>query len=174
MPRYRALTLAIHPTSKGFSWIAFENPFTIYDFRTVGARGTSKNERCLQRIERLIATLSPQTIVLEAFEPRLSSRASRVTKLGRAIVALAVTQRIEVAIYRFGQVQACFAHVGARTRGEIAGAVTRLLPEFARYLPGRRRAWQSEQWRLSLFCAAALALTHYQRDAESVLENLSS
>jgi hypothetical protein len=36
-PGYRALTLAIYPTSKGFSWIAFENPFTIYDYRTSGS-----------------------------------------------------------------------------------------------------------------------------------------
>ena len=67
-----------------------------------------------------------------------------------------------------------FLHVGARTRQEIAGSVARLLPELARYLPSARRPWQSERWRLSVFSAAALALTHYQRDAWNLLGDLGA
>lgn len=173
-PPYKALTLAIHPTSRGFGWVAFENPFTIHSHGTVGGRGPNKNETCLARIERLFAKLTPETVVLEAFEREHSSRATRIAKLGRAIVALAITEGINVAVYRLGEVRETFAHVGARTREEIAASIVRHFPQLKRYLPRKRRAWESEGWHLSRFSAAALALTHYQRDATSLLENLST
>jgi Holliday junction resolvasome RuvABC endonuclease subunit len=160
---YRALTLAIHPNSRGFGWIAFENPFTMDSCGTVSARGAHKNEQCMRRITRLIAKLQPETIVLEAFEPKQSARATRITKLGRSIVGLAVTERIDVVVFRFAEIRSSFAHLGADTRHEIAEAVVKLFPQLKRYLPAKRRAWQSERWRLSLFCAAALALAHFQR-----------
>jgi Holliday junction resolvasome RuvABC endonuclease subunit len=170
---YRALTLAIHPSSHGFGWIAFENPFTIHSHGAVGARGAGKNEICLKRVERLFAKLTPETLVLEAFERGQSSRATRIAKLGRSIVALAVTEGINVAVYQLGEVRATFAHLGARTRDEIAASVVRLFPQLKRFLPPKRRAWESERWHFSRFCAAALVLTHYQMDAGKLLASLS-
>jgi Holliday junction resolvasome RuvABC endonuclease subunit len=166
-PRYRALTLAIHPTSRGFSWIAFENPFTIYGFGTVGARGADKNRRCMLRIERLLTRLTPEVVVLETFEG--SVRSGRIAALGRTVVTFAAAEGVNVALYRAAEVRSNFAHMGAQTRHEIAEAVTRLFPHLKRHLPRKRRAWESEPWRLSLFCAAALALTHFQRDALRVM-----
>ncbi len=172
--RYRSLTLAIHPTSRGFGWVAFEGPFSPYAWGSVGARGAGKNVRCLRRIEKIIDRLTPETVVLEAFERDSSSRRTRITNLCRGIVALASAQSIDVAVYTFGDVRYTFAHAGARSRQEIAEAVARQLPAFQRLVPRKRRPWDSEGYRMQLFSAAALALTHYQRDAVSVLENLSS
>jgi Holliday junction resolvasome RuvABC endonuclease subunit len=171
---YKAITLALHPSSKGFSWVAFSNPFTIEDFGTVGTRAPGKNAKCLRRIEKLISRLQPGILVLEAFEPGQSVRATRITKLGRAIVCYAIAERIDVAIFSFKEVQQQFVHLGATTRQDIAEAIGRLFPLLARHLPNRRRAWESEKWRLSLFCAAALGLTSYQRNAQNLLQALGS
>lgn len=173
-PRYRSLTLAIHPSSRGFGWVAFEGPFSPYAWGSVGSRGAGKNARCLRRIEKIVERLTPETIVLEAFERQNSVRRTRVTDLCRGIVALAAAQSIEVAIYSFGDVRQTFAHVGARTRQEIAEAVARQLPAFQRLVPRKRRAWDSEGHRMHLFSAAALALTNYQRGATVLLDDLSS
>jgi len=173
-PRYKTITLAIHPSSRGFSWVAFSSPFNIEDFGTVGTRAPDKNAKCLRRIEKLLARLQPETVVLEAFEPEQSDRATRVTKLCRAIVGYAIAERIDVAIFPFREVQRQFVHLGATTRQDIAEAVARLYPQLAAYVPRRRRTWESEPWRLSLFCAAALIATYYQRDAISELTRLGS
>ena len=170
---YRALTLAIHPNSRGFGWIALSGPFSPYDWGTVGVRGRDKNVRCLRHIEKLLDQLTPETVVLEAFDARNSKRRTRIANLGHAIVALAQGRIIDVAVYTFKDVQGVFADLGARSRYEIAEAVVRTLSLLSPYLPKRRKAWHSEGWRLSLFCAAALALTHYQRDSRKFLDSIS-
>jgi Holliday junction resolvasome RuvABC endonuclease subunit len=171
-PRPFSLTLAIHPVSRGFGWIAFEGPFSPYDWGLVVVRGADKNARCLRRAERLLDRFQPEILVLEAFEKRRSARADRIALLGRGLVTLAGERRIEVAIYTRGEVKACFAKVGAVSRQEIAEAVSRHVPALHHRLPKPRRPWQTENPRMALFSAAALALTHYQYVASRFLENL--
>ncbi|MEJ7925766.1 hypothetical protein WG908_03235 [Sphingobium sp. AN641] len=171
-PPYKALTLAIHPNSRGASWIAFENPFSPYDWGTVGTRGREKNARVIAGLEKILLRLSIETIVLEAFERGTSKRRSRVAKLGRAIVALASSRSIDITVYTLGDVRSCFASVGAVTRQDIADATARMLPAISHLVPKRRRPWEGEQWRMSLFAAAALTLTHYQLGASRVFDDL--
>lgn len=171
---YRALTLAIHPSSRGFGWAAFSGPLSLYDWGTPGARGTGKNEKCLQLVEKLLTRLTPQTLVLEAFEPEHSSRRNRITRLGRAIVALAASRGVDVAVFSSKDVRRCFEHLGVRSRWDIATTVARQFAELGHLLPTKPRAWEPEHWRMALFSATALALTHYQRDATLLLEDLSS
>ena len=120
---YRALTLAIHPNSRGFGWIALSGPFSPYDWGTVGVRGRDKNVRCLRHIEKLLDQLTPETVVLEAFDARNSKRRTRIANLGHAIVALAQGRIIDVAVYTFKDVQGVFADLGdgARTVRHVRG-----------------------------------------------------
>lgn len=171
---YRAVTLAVHPTTHGFGWAAFTGPFSPYDWGNVSARGTDKNERCLRRVETLLARLTPQVLVLEAFEPDVAQRRPRLVRLGRAMTALAIARGVDVAIYPLNEVRGCFVHMGAVSRHEIAQTIVRQFAAFAHLLPRKRRPWDAEPWRLSLFNAVALVLTHYQRDATTLLESLSS
>lgn len=170
---YRVLTLAIHPSSKGFGWAAFSGPLSPYGWGTVDVRGAHKNEKCLQKIEKLLTSLKPQTIVLETFEPGQSDRRTRITRLGRAIAALAAAQSIDVAIYRYKDVRGHFGHMGVNSRWDIAATIARQFPGLAHLLPRKRKAWDAEHWRMALFSAVALVMTHYQRDAATVLEGLA-
>ncbi|MGH7716065.1 MAG: hypothetical protein ACREML_08725 [Vulcanimicrobiaceae bacterium] len=167
----RSITLAVHPTWAGFGWAAFEGPFAPFDWGLVYV-DCDKNARCLRRLERLLDRLGPQTFVLEAYEPRASARADRIAKLCRAMVDLATKSGADVAVHTRGDVQACFAYVDARTRYDIAVAVSRTIEAFRHKLPRRRRAWEREDPRIALFSAAALALTSYSRSATRLLDEL--
>jgi hypothetical protein len=93
--------------------------------------------------------------------------------LGVADVSCPSADRgVEVVIYSRGDVRACFAAVGARTRHEIAEAVVRHIDAFRPKLPKKRQPWESEDRRLAMFSAAALILTHYQRGGPSLLDEL--
>lgn len=83
-------------------------------------------------------------------------------------------RRVDVAIYTRADIQGCFSHYGARTREEIAEAVARHIEPLRRYLPKRRRPWESEDRRLVLFAAAAQMLTHYHVESGRLLGSLSS
>jgi len=172
VPKPRAFTLAIHPTSRGFGWIVFEGPFSPHDWGLALARGGDKNTKCLRQIEKLFSRFEPETVVLEAFGRRRSARADRIERLGRAIVALAKERGIEIAVYTRGEIKTCFASVGAVSRQEIAEAVSRHVPALHHRLPKPRRPWQSDHPRMALFCAAALVLTHHQYIASHFLEDL--
>lgn len=166
-----AIALAVHPSARGFGWVAFAGPFTPHDWGTSRTRG-DKNEYCLSKVEKLIDRFTPHTIILEAYDEHSSKRRARVSRLCRAIASLAANRGAEVAIYTRGDVQACFSPVGARSRDEIAAAVARHIDALRRRLPRTRKAWSSETLPLAMFSAAALVLTHYQLGSSGLFDQL--
>jgi len=172
-----SVVLAVKPTHRGFGWVAFEGPFAPYDWGIVEKR-RKRQEGSLAALEKLIERLHPESLLLEAFErPQWKKTGSKkkpdgTQRVSRAMVALAADRGVDVAIYTRGDVQACFASVGARTRDEIAAAVARHVEAFRHRLPKPRKPWESEDRRMALFSAAALVLTHYQLGASRVFEDL--
>lgn len=167
----RPLVLAFHPTSRGFGWAAFENPFTVHSFGVYTAR-TDKNASCLRKAEWLLERLAPEVFVIEAFDKQSSVRSERIRRLCLSVVTLAAERGAELAVYKRSDVERTFAHVGAKSREEIAAAVARHLPALRPRLPSPRKPWIGEDKRLSVFCASALALTHYQNGAAALLDHL--
>ena len=166
------ITLAIHPNARGFGWVAFEGPLTPFDWGLAVVRG-DKNSRSLKRIEAMIERLQPETLVLEAFDQHFSKRRARISRLCRATVALAADRGIDIAIYTRQEIAQAFAPLGVVTRHDVAEAVARHFEGLRHRLPKRRRPWQSEDRRMSLFCAAALILTHSQLSVRRLLDDLA-
>jgi Holliday junction resolvasome RuvABC endonuclease subunit len=167
-----SLTLAIHPNARGFGWVAFSGALSPHDWGVSHAFRGGKNEYCLSRIEKLLLRLTPEVIVLEAYDEGSSRRSARVSRLCRSIASLAANHGISVSVYTRGDVRACFASVGAKTRDEIAAAVARHIEVLRHRLPAKRLAWTSETLPLALFSAAALCLTHYQLGASTLFDTL--
>jgi Holliday junction resolvasome RuvABC endonuclease subunit len=168
---YRPLVLGFHPTSRGFGWTAFQNPLTLHSHGVYTAR-RDKNASCLRKVEWLLERLEPEVLVIEAFDKDSSARSERVRRLCLAVVSLAAERGAEVQAFKRGELQTCFAAVGAKTREDIAEAVARHLPALRKHLPSRRKPWASEDKRLSIFCASALVLTHYHNGAAALLDDL--
>jgi Holliday junction resolvasome RuvABC endonuclease subunit len=168
---HRPLVLGFHPTSRGFGWAAFENPFSVHSFGVYTARG-DKNASCLRKIEWLLERLEPEVFVIEAFDKQSSIRSERIRRLCMSVVSLAADRGAELAVYKRGDIERSFAAIGARTREEIAEAVARHLPALRAHLPSRRKQWIGEDKRLSVFGASALVLTHYHNGAAALLDDL--
>lgn len=167
-----ALTFAIRATARGFGYVVFEGPFTPHDWGVVLARG-DKNAICLRKLEVMLDQFMPESLLVEAFGKGTSQTSERICRLYRALVSMAASRGIDVHVYSFEDVQACFASVGARTRQEIAAAVARHIDAFGHRMPKPRKPWQSEDRRMALFCAAALVLTHFQFGASRLFDDLS-
>jgi len=166
------LTFAVHATDRGFGYVAFEGPFTPYDWGNVFAKG-DKNAVCLRKIEDLIERFAPETLLLEAFGKGTSLRSERIARLYRAIISLAATRSVNVVVYTRSDIRTAFRTVGAVTRQEIADAVARHVDAFGHQLPKPRKPWQSEDRRMALFNAGALVLTHYRFGAAGLFDDLS-
>jgi hypothetical protein len=143
------------------AWITFRGPGAPYDWGLNIPR-TDKSRRSLATLERLIRRFEPEAVIFEDCNQPRATPSARIRNLHKALIALAADRGLTVAIYKKGEVQACFAPVGARTRQEIAEAVGRHYEILAPLVPPARKAWEAEHWRMPLFNAAALAIRYYR------------
>ena len=155
------LVLAIYPMTRGIAFTMMKSPLAPIDWGIKGAQGPDKNAAFLKRVARLLDSNQPDVVVLEDPTSARLRRSSRIGRLTRAIERLAEDQVIDVRRYSRATVQECFGQFGARTRYEVAMAIATRVPAFERFLPPPRKLWMSEDARMGIFRAAALALTYY-------------
>jgi hypothetical protein len=155
------LVLAIHPFARGFAFALFEAPLSPVDWGIKEILGAKRNARSVAAARALVAQVRPGVVVFENGPPAVARRSPRIQRLRDLMVNYFSGQSIEVRFYGRENIRACFAHVGAVTRREIAEAIAAQLPAFEAKLPRVRKTWESEDPRMALFNAASLALTHY-------------
>ena len=150
--------LAIAPSSRGFGFVVFEGDKELVDWGNKTVKSGNKNSQCLGKIEKLIIAYQPTMLVMQATKD--SNRAARIKKLCRQIIALAKTRKLKVKLLSAKQVNDFFPQNAAMTKYERAKIIAAQFPEtLGVNLPPKRRAWTSEDGRMDIFDAAALALT---------------
>jgi hypothetical protein len=155
------LVLAIYPTTRGIAFALMKSPLAAIDWGIKGAYGREKDAIFLKRVAGLLDANQPDAVVLEDPTSARLRRSARIGRLTRAIERLAEDQVIDVRRYSRATVQDCFSQFGARTRYEVAMAIATRVPAFERFLPPPRKLWMSEDPRMGIFRAVALALTYY-------------
>jgi hypothetical protein len=150
------LVLAIHLQSRGFAFVLFEGWLAPVDWGVQETRGADKNARCLTRIASLLALHTPDVLILQDMSERGTLRAARIQELNRRIAGLADQRGILVRTYSRAQVIESFEQ-GARTKQRIAETITKHIPALGLYVPKARKPWMSEDARMGIFDAAALA-----------------
>jgi len=156
--------LAIDPISRGFGFAILDGPGELIDW---GLKGTSRwlepRERwCLRQIAALIETYGPDCLVIEDDEDPGSRRGERSRRLIKRASELAAEQGIPVRRLSSRRLRRAFAP-GQCTKYRIALMIAGRFPELAWRLPPIRKPWMSEDARMAIFDAAALALAFYAR-----------
>lgn len=155
------LVLAVFPTSRDVAYTLFSAPLTPIDWGLKRIIGKDRNARSLEIVSGLIASLRPDTLVIEDCETVDSRRSRRVRRLYALIATLAETENVTLVRYSRAHMRETFEETGAITRHQVAQAIATYIPAFAHRMPKVRALWQSEDHRLAIFDAAALALTHF-------------
>jgi hypothetical protein len=152
-------TLAIDPTTSGFGFVVLEGSERLVDW---GLGRLEKPEDSLfqKRIEKLFDRTAPQILVLENMED--SRRGERAIAWARLAERYAAKRGIRVEKVSRAEVSEHFASSG-KTRWEVGLAISRFFPELAPSLPKKRRIWESEDRRMTIFTAASFALTFLRR-----------
>lgn len=156
---YKGLVLAIHPTSRGFGWVLFESPLSAVDWGIASAR-RSRGIHLAARFERLLKRYEPAVLVLEEFEER-QSNADWIRLLCRRMIHRAAGVDMDTLVFRRTIIRAVFANLGARTRYEIAQTIAQHVDAFSHRLPRKRKPWEGDDPRQSIFDAASLAITYF-------------
>lgn len=164
--------LSVAPCVQGIGFIIFNGPRLPIDW---GVRWTrnDKNAKGVAKVADLIDRYQPDVVVFEDHRGEGSRRAKRIEDLLDAIAAMVRGRNIETARYSRHLVRHRFAADGAATKFQIAKVIAETLPDLAPRLPAERKIWLPEHANMSIFDAAALALTHFEaraREAGSDVE----
>ena len=152
----RILCLDIRPRS--FAFVAFEGPKVVLDW---GARSFRRGVNAVRvplglKVARLLDEYAPCALVLER------PRTSKHLRIVAAIRKQAKTQKIPIRLLSAKTIDAAFSGSNDN-KDQIASVLAARFPDLLSVLPPKRRAWQSEDYRMSIFDAAALGTAYFQQ-----------
>ena len=160
--------VAIAPSTLGFGFAGLEGEETLVDWGVKSVEG-DKNARCLAKVDEMIAHYQPDAIVLQDHSRKNSRRSARIRTLGRQIVALAKHRKVRVKLFSNEQVRRLFFADGKGTKHALAEILAKRFPaELGFRLPPKRRPWMSEDSRMDIFDAVALAVAFRLRTGSTI------
>jgi Holliday junction resolvasome RuvABC endonuclease subunit len=152
--------LAISPSCRGFGFAVLEDQAKLVDWAVKTAKA-AKIEGSLVKVEKLIADYQPHVLVLEDHSNNWR-RSNRVKVLSNKITAFASKTKIKVKLFSREQLNRVFFGDGIGTKHTLAKIIADRFPEQLGFrIPRKRRAWMSEDYRMDIFDAAALALAYF-------------
>jgi hypothetical protein len=155
--------LAITPSTRGFGFAVFEGYDRLVDWGVKHMNG-DKSLQSLGKIKEFFIRYQPDVLVLEDSLAKGSRRLPRIRTLHRQIVKLAAQKKVAVKLFSREQVMDAFVPNGERTRHVLAEAIAQRFPEqLTTELPQQRKPWQSEDAKIDIFAAVALALIFLAR-----------
>jgi Holliday junction resolvasome RuvABC endonuclease subunit len=158
--------LAIDPTTWGFGFAVMEDANLLIDWGTRTADLGDKNVRSLQLLAYLLEHYRPSVLVVQDLRKRSCERTDRVRELIEAAAAAAIERKVKVRRFPRQRVYQTFRDCGARNKEQIAAEIAKQLPELAPRLPPHRQPWMTENSRMAIFDAVALALTYFHFKAQ--------
>ena len=150
--------LAIAPSTRGFGFAVLEGEETLVDWGATEIR-RDKNAKTLGMAERLIAHYQPAVLVLPETLAKNSKRSPRIKFLCQELGRLAESRKIRVALFSTEQVRRRLLGTATATKHAIAeNLASRFQAELGASVPPKRRPWMSEDHRMGIFDAVALAV----------------
>jgi hypothetical protein len=151
---------ALDPTTKGFGYALLETPYRLVDWDMAHIEG-EKNSGAALRFEELLDQYRPDVVVLEDPAAPGSRRRPRVQKLLGQLRDIARERGIAIHMLPRLAVIECFSSPEKRaTKYSITQNLAETFPELAEKMPKRRKIYQSEDERIAIFDALALAVTY--------------
>jgi hypothetical protein len=150
--------LAIALSTGGFGFVVMEGQRMIIEFGRRVADG-DKNVQSLAKLQKLLSFYRPDVLVLQDAEAKGSRRYPRIKTLNRQIKAMAEKHKIKVKLISGKQLRDLLLGNPRGTKQEMAEMLAAQFPdELAPRLPTKRKPWESEDSRMDIFDAVALAV----------------
>jgi Holliday junction resolvasome RuvABC endonuclease subunit len=148
--------LAIDPNHRGFGYVIFEGPDRLIDWGVRHVQG-QKNRASLKAVSDLIDRYRPQVLVVENTSPTGCRKRTRVRTLLAVLERRAASRGLAVRRIGRERVRKAFLARGIRNKDQVARSIAARFPELGRHLPPERKPWMSEDLRMAMFDAAAMA-----------------
>lgn len=161
----RVLALDVHPRS--FGYVVFEGPRQLLDWgvRSYRKTGRSVGTVVKRKLGVLLNDFAPSALVLKQEETRAEQRNRKLRNILDLIRKEAGSDGIPVRLIRCQGVKKVFGNQCRMTKHQMATLLAELLPDLAWKLPPKRKLWESEDYRMSIFNAAALGVVYFRKPA---------
>jgi hypothetical protein len=156
--------LAFDVRARRFGFVVFGGPDELLDWGVKNFRRgvNAVKVPASQRVATLLSEFRPQLVVVEKLPLR-----DNFWLMG-TILRMARKQNVPVRTLSRAAVRTWFGGQ-ARDKHGTAIVLGQRFPELAERVPPKRKAWQSEDYRMSIFDAAALGLTHIESQSKCPL-----
>lgn len=154
--------LAIDPISRGVGFVVLEEDqlqLVDWGIRVCTRRNGRNGPPCPRVLRHLIARYEPSVVVIEGNESVTSLRYEALGAFVTAVTDVLDTSGLPIRTYSRDGIRQVFSRFGAITKEEIARTLVARFPELAPDQPPRRKMWESEDPRMSIFDALSLAVT---------------
>lgn len=146
--------LSIDPCPKGFGFVVVESRPRLLDWGVARVWASSDAEY-VARVACLVDRYRAEAIVIEALDS--SRRSPRMRE--RLVLLAKYFARRDIQLIRVARSSAQALLLGERvTKRAVALRIAEIFPELIPHVPPPRKPWMTEDDRMSIFDAAALAL----------------
>ncbi len=157
LPKYpRILGIALSTRGLGFALLEGQNILADWGLKAIDG---DKNNGSIARVREMIEHYEPDVLVLEDTSIKPFRRSTRIRMLTKRIIFRAEKRNVTVLLFPREQVSRTFVPDGHGTKHQIAQIIAdKFSDELGFRLPPKRVPWKSEDARMDMFGAVALAL----------------
>jgi len=159
--------MTVFPNKCGIGHAVFESPRFPVEWGICDVRGDDRHRKAVSRIKRLVDRYSPDMLVLRDLADIRLKRGRRHYRLLKALEELGKSRGISTMRFSRAEIRRSFDSLRSPSRHAIVHAIVAQIPTFEAYIPPVRKIWQTEDRRMVLFDAAALALAFYRTQNQS-------
>jgi hypothetical protein len=154
----RVLTLDLR--ARKFGYVVFEGPRTLLDWgvRTHADETHSSLER---RLKNLLSMFAPSTIVVRTAVERNRTTRRRIRLALHSLKVFAKRALITLFVIDESSLHGFFSKEAKVNKHDIAQMIADRFPELSWRLPPKRKPWQSEPTRQSIFDAASIGIFYF-------------
>lgn len=157
IPKYFRI-MAIAVSTRGFGYAVLEGGDTLADVGVVAVTGkwTIKG---LPKIEALLNRYFPEVVVMQDMEEQAARRSKRLRDVNQLVQVELALHKCKVALLSQRAVRREFFDEEPGTKDRLARLLAQRFPEdLCHRLPPSRKPWMSEDRRMDIFDAVALAV----------------
>lgn len=158
----RILALDLRPRS--FGYVVFEGPAEILEcgVRSFRTGVNAVRVPAYEKLARLLEDYVPSRLVVKELRADVDRRAAaKLNKTLDAIKREAKDHRVAIRLVTRKAIKTAFSDLSRTTKYAIASALASNFPDLSWKLPPKRKPWESEDYRMSIFDAAAVGVTYF-------------
>jgi hypothetical protein len=162
-PRIIAIDLRFRRS--GFA--TFEGPRRLLEFGTIDIRlGEGKDSK--SRLSDLIKLAAAKVVLVKKERWKNLMTRADAKPLIDALTNQATAHSIRIRFLEQSALNSTFRNLGCETKADISTSLARIFPELIWKLPPKRRIWEPEHSRQTVFDAIALGMAFWQNETNSL------